>query len=381
MREFKIFIVVVIFTGIVYWGVEPFAASQHHHKVNPADFNYAKEDATYFKTKIDAAKANVARLSAALKDAKDKKIATNELEQAKANLAAQEKESIQYATLWARADKIAAIKGDAKKGKELFSGGAMCAGCHGLKAEGMPDPITNSSMFGVTPPDLSDAGNLYTKPYLAALILDPAMALKVTHKFGPNRPFPMTAYAQTGDKVTDNTSIADVIAYLVEVGKVHDAKFDKDVKAKLEAKYKKDPNKDALIAKAFTFAKDKDAFANACGRCHDMSYNKFKATSSPADLKKYLGSVPPDLSMMIRSRGPEYLEIFINDPQKELHGTAMPRVGVNEASEAKIISYMSQVGDSKKEIRDHLGVYIIVYFLILSLFAYGWKHKVWSKLH
>lgn len=80
-----------------------------------------------------------------------------------------------------------------------------------------------------------------------------------------------------------------------------------------------------------------------------MKYDSFFTPSNQNDLKTYLGSVPPDLSMMIRSRGEQYLHDFINNTQKLLPGTAMPRVGLTETAQAKVVSYIDQVGDSKKK--------------------------------
>ena len=85
--------------------------------------------------------------------------------------------------------------------------------------------------------------------------------------------------------------------------------------------------------------------------------------------------------MMIRSRGEQYLNDFVNNTQKLLPGTAMPRVGLNEATQAKVISYIEKVGDSKKEERESLGIYIMIFFVILSIFAILWKRLSWSKLH
>ncbi len=46
-----------------------------------------------------------------------------------------------------------------------------------------------------------------------------------------------------------------------------------------------------------------------------------------ADIVAYMGTLLPDLSIMIRAKSKEYLETFINNPQKQLTGTYMPRVG------------------------------------------------------
>ena len=42
---------------------------------------------------------------------------------------------------------------------------------------------------------------------------------------------------------------------------------------------------------------------------------------------------------------------------------------------------MREAGDSKKEERETTGIYIMIYFAILSVFAWAWKRKIWSKLH
>ena len=44
MKELKAFLIVVIVTGAIYWGVEPYAHSVLHPHVEPANFDFAKED-------------------------------------------------------------------------------------------------------------------------------------------------------------------------------------------------------------------------------------------------------------------------------------------------------------------------------------------------
>lgn len=374
MRELKIFLVVVVFTALVYWGVEPYAHSVMKPHVAPANFDFAAEDTTY-------AKGIIAEKEIALEDAKKsndaKRIesAQKDLDKAKENLAKVEK-------LWADVAKVDFAKGDAAKGKEFFN--SNCFACHGLKEDGIAANITDSSL-GVIPPDLSSSGVIFDEKFLAALIMNPALALKVEHKFGDA--FIMTAYNSetSGDsEELVNTNIADVIAYLKEVGAKFEAKENDKIKQEAELKYSKieDANeKSVLIEKEIAFAKDKATFIEACGRCHDVKYDSFLTPSNYNDLVNYLGSVPPDLSMMIRSRGEQYLHDFINNTQKLLPGTAMPRVGLTEDAQAKVVSYLEKVGDSKKEERESTGIYIMIFFAILSIFAIGWKRSVWSKLH
>ncbi|ECH5001262.1 cytochrome c1 [Campylobacter coli] len=374
MRELKIFLVVVVFTALVYWGVEPYAHSVMKPHVAPANFDYTAEDTAY-------AKGIIAEKEIALEDAKKsndaKRIesAQKDLDKAKENLAKVEE-------LWADVAKIDFTKGNAAKGKEFFNNN--CFACHGIKEDDIAANITDSSL-GVIPPDLSSAGVIFDEKFLAALIMNPALALKVDHKFGDA--FIMTAYNSetSGDsEELVNANIADVIAYLKEVGLKFEAKENATIKQEAELKYSKieDANeKSALVEKEIAFAKDRSTFIEACGRCHDIKYDNFFTPSNHNDLANYLGSVPPDLSMMIRSRGEQYLHDFINNTQKLLPGTAMPRVGLTEDAQVKVVSYLEKVGDSKKEERESTGIYIMIFFVILSIFAIGWKRSVWSKLH
>ena len=119
MRELKILVVVLFFTAVVYWGVEPFAHSQMHPHVAPADF--------------------------AFKDLGH-----------------------------------AVGKGDFIKGEELVQ--ANCVACHSVKSVGIQSAMSEndaSLAYGVVPPDLSNAGAIYDKHFLSALIKDPTKALKV----------------------------------------------------------------------------------------------------------------------------------------------------------------------------------------------------------
>ncbi|MBK1972633.1 cytochrome c1 [Campylobacter sp. TTU-622] len=374
MRELKIFLVVVVFTGLVYWGVEPYAHSVMKPHVAPANFNFEVEDIDYAKSVI-ASKESILNEAQKSNDEKRIQSAKKDLELAKEDLVKNEK-------LWNEVNKIDFSKADAKKGKEFFEGN--CFACHGLKADNMPANITDSSL-GVIPPDLSSAANLYDEKFLAALIMQPALALKVEHKFKDG--FIMSAYnVETSGESQEvvNANIANVIAYLKEIGNKFKTQEDANIKKEVEAKYANltdEKQKIALINKDIAFAQDRLTFVEACGRCHDVKYDNFFTPSNHNDLKNYLGSIPPDLSMMIRSRGEQYLHNFINNTQKLLPGTAMPRVGLNEKSEAEVISYLEKVGDSKKEQRESLGIYIMIFFVILSILAIGWKRTIWSKLH
>ena len=314
-KELKILAVVVFFTLLTYWGVEPFAHSQMHKHTEGHNFVYN----------------GAADIEEATKDKKKVK-----------------------EEFWADVTKIAALKGDAAAGEGTF---AMCAGCH---MEGAVN------MGGVTPPNLDHAGSLYDKSYLIALIKDPAMASNVDHKYADTMTHPMGSIKTM---VTEAQDIANVVAFLKEkkVGEIT----------------------------------PKEAFMDACARCHTNNYgkttqlgdtprfkhekdaltHKIKVLDEQALVKAYMGKLPPDLSIIIRARGEHFLETFIENPQAQLPGTSMPRTGLTKEGYEKVMTYLAETGDNHKADRENLGWKVILFFVIFTILAYLWKQSVWSKLH
>ena len=283
MRELKILVVVLFFTAVVYWGVEPFAHSQMHPHVAPADF--------------------------AFKDLGH-----------------------------------AVGKGDFIKGEDLVQ--ANCVACHSVKSVGIQSAMSESDAslaYGVVPPDLSNAGLLYDPAFLSAFLKNPAKAMLVEHKFDQTRTFPMPSY----DWMSED-ELASILAFFHSIVKP---------------------------------VSDKALYEEACGRCHDMKYDKTMSHSDKAALTAYMGTLPPDLSIMIRAKSDEYLSTFINNPQKQLAGTSMPRVGLTEKAQNQVISYMEKVGDRKKAEREDLGYKLIGYMVLFTLLAFAWKVKIWREVH
>ncbi|RAX53171.1 cytochrome C [Helicobacter sp. 16-1353] len=282
-RELKILALVVVLVGILYWGVEPLAHSIFYPKTAPADFTFSDLE----------------------------KLPTD---------------------------------GNVEKGKELA--GLYCIACHSIEKDGFPAMLSNADAamaYGVVPPDLSNIGILYESNFLANLIKDPVKALKLSHKFDDNKPFPMTP------TYVSDAEIGDIVAYFKSIA---------------------NPN-----------LTDKEVFTEACVRCHSMKYDKVVALTPDDTIEAYLGAKAPDLSMMIRSRGADKLNKFINDPQKILEGASMPRVGLTQESQDKIINYMEKIGDSKKGEREFVGKILIGFMIIMAILAYLWKRKIWHDLH
>ncbi len=289
MRELKIFAVVAFFTGVLYWGVEPFAHSAlHPHKPAP-DYTFSDiEDVRAGKT------------------------------------------------------------GDVAAGKSLIVDQFQCQSCHSMTVDGAQ--IGASMDMGVVTPDLTTAGLIYDEKYLAAFIANPAKAAQVEHKFVDGAMHPMTSYmSMSGGDVAQE--IADIVAFLKSI--------------------------------APSSITNKEAFVDACQRCHSIKYGDFYGGSMAAkgDVSGYMGTTPPDLSQHIRSRSKGFLHEFINEPGKHLHGTAMPRVGLTLAAENQVVAYMEEVGDSKKPERDALWPKFFAYLVIFAVMAWLWKAKIWREVH
>jgi ubiquinol-cytochrome c reductase cytochrome c1 subunit len=313
MKEFKILAVVVFFTLVTYYLVEPYAHSKMHVHVESEGFAY-----------------------------KDIPAMTK--------------------------------KGDAARGKDLVMGAGGCTGCHSITSADIPAPmdaVASSGAYGVNPPDLSDAGGIYAPKFLASLIKNPAHAMIVEHKFKPDsgRVFPMIAFYGAGGDI--DQEVADMVAYLQSIA----------------------PKPDQITPK--------QAFDTACGRCHGLKYMgwtqigtmpKFKTDRAKyafllqledykKNLTKYMGKLPPDLSMYIRSRGEHFISTFMEDPQNLLKGTAMPRVGVSAEGAKKVIEYLEMSGDPKRAERNSVGIKVMIFLLVFAAAAYLWKREVWKDLH
>jgi len=301
MKELKVLAVVVFFTLVTYWGVEPFAHSQMHKHVEGHDFKYPDINAS-------------------------------------------------------------GVKGNAANGKNLI---AACTACHGIKSQGMKAPmdaVAAAEAYGVNPPDLSNAGAVFDEKFLIAFMQNPAH----TAKAKPNFAMPPSA--------SSAQDAADIAAYLK-----------------------------SIAPKEVT---PKEAFVTACGRCHANRYDKWTQIGDTPKTKsniktgndvaleqfkinvakyqdklaEYMGKLPPDLSIIVRARSKEYLDTFVEDPQAHLKGTAMPRVGITKEGFEKVYTYLESTGDPSKVERERVGPWVLAFFLIFTILAYGWYKSNWKGL-
>ena len=331
MRELKIFSVVVFFSLVTYYLVEPYAHHEMHKKV---DANGDEIHVSFNNFKYDG--------SADIEEA----LRAGDKEKAESKKA-----------FWAEVGSISTLEGDVVRGEEIF---ANCIGCH------TPESPRRALMGGVSAPSLEHAGAIYDKDYLIAVIKDPAIASNIDHKFEDTTMHPMGSIKYM---ISEDQRIADVVAYIMQ-------------------------------EKASEVTPDK-AFEDACLRCHAVRYKKstilgevpkFKSQKeelaykidvidATEELKGYMGSTPPDLSMIIRARSADYLKTFIENPQSQLAGTAMPRVGLSQQGYDKIEEYLIESGDPSRAKREALGPIVIGFFVIFTLLAFLWKKYQWRDLH
>jgi ubiquinol-cytochrome c reductase cytochrome c1 subunit len=380
MRELKIFLVVVFFSVLTYYLVEPYAHHAMHKKVDlqgeeihSKSYNFVYDGASeaaaiavklsnlaYEPTKLNM---DIENYKQALSDAEgESKIkiedniasANKRLKAIPGDVKKTKALEAKKKVFWSEVVTISKLQGNTVAGEAGFG---MCLGCHNG---------ANMNMGGVIPPNLDHAGAIYDKNYLIALIKDPAMASNVDHKYADTMMHPM---GSVSSMFPDHQSIADVVAYLLE--------------------------------KKAEEVTPKEAFSEACVRCHAMRYakstqlgdtpkfkhekdalaHKIKVIDEQDAVKAYMGKLPPDLSMMIRARSEHFMETFVEDPQSQLAGTSMPRVGLSHDGYEKVKAYMTKIGDPSKEKREALGPWVLGYFVLFTLLAFLWKKYQWRDLH
>lgn len=357
-KEPLILAVVVFFSLVTYYLVEPYAHHVLHKDVESQGFVYdGSDDVLEVQNLISGLQKTKQEKEFEFKDASadEKQKLKTAIITLENDIAVQKVRLEQKKTFFSDVARIAKIKGDAVAGEAMF---ATCSGCHNDAGVAM----------GTIPPSLDNAGVYYAKNYLIGIIKDPAMISNVDHKFSPENEHPM---ASVKYMVSSDEDIANVVAYM---------------------------RKTAISQEEVT---PKMAYENACGRCHSVVYEKWtqlgtvenfkhkkdtlaaeiKVLEYEDSLKAYMGKLPPDLSMYIRSRGEHFISTFMENPQSQLEGTSMPRVGVTAETAEKVIEYMKDAGDTKRHEREEIGKNVMIYIVIFALFAFLWKRQIWKDLH
>ncbi|WP_428100893.1 cytochrome c1 [Candidatus Rariloculus sp.] len=160
----------------------------------------------------------------------------------------------------------------------------------------------------------------------------------------------------------------------------------------------------------------------------EQPFDTMTNTMRPEDAVRWFGIAPPDLSLISRSRGTDYIYTFLRSFYEEpssptgvdnllLPNTAMPQVlwelqGVNravfEVDEAHggqevfrgfeqvipgeltaqqydrvvrdIVNFLDYIGDPTQLARGALGVRVIAFLLVFLVIAYLLKQQIWKDV-
>ena len=197
-------------------------------------------------------------------------------------------------------------------------------------------------------------------------------------------------------------------------------------------------------------------FVNYCLSCHSAQYSRFlrvgtdlglspelvekyliftdakvrdhmKAVMTPSDAKEWFGAAPPDLTLMARAKGPDYvytyLRSFYLDDSRPfgvnnlvLHNASMPHVlwrlqgwqipeyeeehghttikGLTpvkgsglltpeeyDAVVADLVNFMAYLSEPAQLERKKIGIWVLLYLAVLGVLAYLLKKEYWKDVH
>lgn len=179
-------------------------------------------------------------------------------------------------------------------------------------------------------------------------------------------------------------------------------------------------------------------FMNYCAGCHSLKYVRFEGmakdtgivdeknqvleklvkdnlifrdekitdpilTAMPAaDAARWFGITPPDLSLVARSRGADwlytYLRSFYPDPKQPwgvnnyvFPSVAMPHVLyelqnklTKEQFDARVrdlVNFLVLMGEPKQRERERLGVWVLLFLGVFLVFAWILKREYWKDIH
>lgn len=158
----------------------------------------------------------------------------------------------------------------------------------------------------------------------------------------------------------------------------------------------------------------------------ERPFDTMSIAMRPEDAERWFGIAPPDLSLIARSRGTDYIYNFLRSfyaaPGRPtgvdnaiLPGTAMPHVlwplqgvqravfttdehdaqalsgfelvqsgelGVDEFDDVvrDIVNFLEYISEPIKRERQQLGIYVIGFLLIFLLIAYALKKEIWKDV-
>ena len=123
---------------------------------------------------------------------------------------------------------------------------------------------------------------------------------------------------------------------------------------------------------------------------------------SEEDAKRWFGTAPPDLSLIARSRSPEWVYTFLRDFHADdssvtgwnndlFADVAMPHVLYKQQQNLQpedydslvrdIVNFLVYVGEPVKLIRYNIGIFVLLFTGLFTFLAYLLKKEYWKDIH
>ena len=120
------------------------------------------------------------------------------------------------------------------------------------------------------------------------------------------------------------------------------------------------------------------------------------------DAQNWFGKAPPDLSLVARSRGANwlytYLRSFYPDPKKPwgVNNSIFPDVGMPnvlsslektlskpefDAAVRDLVNFLVLMGEPKQRERERLGVWVLLFLGVFLVFCWLLKREYWKDVH
>ncbi len=172
-------------------------------------------------------------------------------------------------------------------------------------------------------------------------------------------------------------------------------------------------------------------FANYCLSCHGIKYMRYNRMAddlgmseevlranflspsqkpgdvmdvnmSEEDAKRWFGTAPPDLSLVARSRSPDWIYTFLRSFRVDetsntgwdndlFADVAMPHVMYSvqesttreeyDATVRDLTNFLVYVAEPAKLVRYNIGIWVLIFTAIFTICAYYLKKEYWKDIH
>lgn len=130
------------------------------------------------------------------------------------------------------------------------------------------------------------------------------------------------------------------------------------------------------------------SFKAVCANCHSMSTLKITASLSPESIKKKMGAVAPDLSLITKARGrgdegAVYVYAFLTGYEKNMQknkyfpNVAMPNPGVDDQMAQDIAVFLNYTADPYAAQRKSIGKFVIAFNALVAALLYLNYRETW----